>query len=189
MPRSRRTVWRRRTASESTWRAATARRLLRLVNSLLDFSWSRRAACGRNTTRPKARFTTELASGFRSATERAGLDLRVDYRPTRQPAFVDREMWEKIVLNLLSNAFKYTLAGEMAVELREQGDQVQLAVRETGIGIPPEELPNLFKRFHRIEGQCGRTMERRSIGLALGQELVKVHGGTIQVSSDCELEH
>jgi hypothetical protein len=61
-------------------------------------------------------------------------------------------MWEKIVLNLLSNAFKYTLEGEIAVALRAEGDHVALAVRDSGVGIPPEELPHLLARFHPVRG-------------------------------------
>ena len=66
-------------------------------------------------------------------------------------------MWEKIVLNLLSNAFKFTLEGEIAVSLQERDGQVELTVRDTGAGIPPEELPRLFDRFHRVEGAKGRS--------------------------------
>ena len=85
-------------------------------------------------------------------------------------------MWEKIVLNLLSNAFKFTFDGEIAVELRARAARcAELVVRDTGIGIPAEELPRLFERFHRIEGSKGRTFEGSGIGLALVSELVKLH--------------
>ena len=93
-------------------------------------------------------------------------------------------MWEKIVLNLLSNAFKYTLEGSVSVFLRERGDSVELSVEDTGGGIPPAELPRLFERFHRVEGARGRTYEGTGIGLALVQELVKLHGGAVTAASD-----
>ena len=98
---------------------------------------------------------------------------------------VDRDMWEKIVLNLVSNAFKYTFEGEVEVSLAESVDRrgVELRVRDTGLGIPKEELPRLFERFHRIEGQHGRTLEGTGIGLALVQELARLHGGTVEVAS------
>ena len=89
-------------------------RLLRLVNTLLDFS---RIEAGRARANYEptdlATFTAELASTFRSACERAGLRLIVDCPPLPpgEPVYVDRDMWEKIVLNLLSNAFKFTLEG------------------------------------------------------------------------------
>lgn len=159
-------------------------RLLKLVNSLLDFS---RIEAGRTqaTYQPTnlSALTAELASNFRSACDRAGLKLLVDCPALSAPVFVDPGMWEKIVLNLLSNAFKFTFEGEIAVGLREAGGQIELSVRDTGVGIPPAELPRLFERFHRIAGQKSRSHEGSGIGLALVQELVKLHGGEIQASS------
>ncbi|QYY28418.1 response regulator [Cupriavidus pinatubonensis] len=159
-------------------------RLLRLVNSLLDFS---RIEAGRMqaTYEPTdlARFTEELASLFRSACERAGLTLTVDCDTLPEPAFVDRAMWEKIVLNLLSNAFKFTQAGRIAVSLRTIGDKAELRVADTGTGIPADELPRIFERFHRVQGTHGRTHEGAGIGLALTLELIKLHGGTIRADS------
>jgi PAS domain S-box-containing protein len=162
-----------------------ALRLLRLVNTLLDFS---RIEAGRAaaTYEPTdlAAFTAELASVFRSAIERAGLRLVVDCRPLPEPVYVDRQMWEKIVFNLLSNAFKFTFEGEIAVALRQMGAMAELVVRDTGTGIPADELPHLFERFHRVDGARGRTFEGSGIGLALVQELVKQHGGTVGVESE-----
>jgi PAS domain S-box-containing protein len=162
-----------------------ALRLQKLVNSLLDFS---RVEAGRTqaTFAPTelGGFTAELASNFRSATQKAGLDLIVDCPPLSQPAFVDQSMWEKIVLNLLSNAFKFTLEGAIRVSLREVGLSVHLEVADTGAGIPSHELPRVFERFHRIEGQKSRTHEGTGIGLALVDELVRLHGGTISAESE-----
>ena len=92
-------------------------------------------------------------------------------------------MWEKIVLNLLSNAFKFTLAGQVAVTLVQEDQQVRLSVRDTGVGIPAHELPRVFERFHRVDGARGRSHEGSGIGLALVQELVKLHGGALTVDS------
>jgi len=161
-----------------------SRRLLKLVNTLLDFS---RIEAGRMQAVYEpvdlASFTAELASVFRSAVERAGLSFQVDCSPLDEPVYVDREMWEKIVLNLLSNALKFTFTGEIAVKLQAVGDRIELTVRDTGTGIPAQELPHLFERFHRIQGVQARTHEGSGIGLALVQELVKLHGGTVRVSS------
>jgi len=159
-------------------------RLLRLVNSLLDFSRIE-AGRARAVYQPTdlAALTAELASVFRSAVERAGLRLTVDCLPLDQPVFVDREMWEKVVLNLLSNAFKFTFEGEITVTLRQAGSAVELIVCDTGTGIPAVEVPRLFERFHRVENARGRTHEGSGIGLALVQELVKLHGGTITAES------
>ena len=159
-------------------------RLLKLVNSLLDFS---RIEAGRvqATFAPLnlTALTEDLASIFRSAMESVGLQLIFKSDPLPQNVYVDCEMWEKIVLNLLSNAFKFTFAGSVSVTLRDCGSRVELTVADTGTGIPEEELPHLFERFHRVEGAKGRTYEGAGIGLALVQELVKLHGGTISVTS------
>ena len=164
-------------------------RLLRLVNMLLNFSRieaGRARASFEPTDLPA--LTADLASTFRSAVERAGLRLTVDTPPL--PAglttFIDREMWEQIVLNLLSNAFKFTFAGEIAVALHAapDGHAVTLTVRDTGIGIPAGELPHLFERFHRVQGAEARTHEGSGIGLAMVQELIQLHGGTIAVASE-----
>jgi PAS domain S-box-containing protein len=162
-----------------------ALRLLRLVNSLLEFS---RIEAGRidATYQPTdlATLTTDLASAFRSATERAGLALIVDCPPLPQPVYVDRDMWEKIVLNLLSNAFKFTFEGEIRVELRWRGDRVELRVSDTGVGIAAAEVGRVFERFHRVKQERARTQEGTGIGLALVQELARLHGGTAEVKSD-----
>jgi PAS domain S-box-containing protein len=159
-------------------------RLLKLVNMLLDFS---RIEAGRiravREPTDLAAFTAELSGMFRSLVEGAGMRLLVDCPPLSRPAVVDLDMWEKIVLNLLSNAFKFTQAGEIAVTLRQVGQQAELSVRDTGAGIPQEELPRLFERFHQIRGVRGRTLEGTGIGLALVQELVELLGGWIRVES------
>lgn len=161
-------------------------RLLKLVNSLLDFS---RLEAGRVQASYEATdlaaFTRDLASTFRSSIERAGLRYQVDCSLDAS-AYVDREMWEKIVLNLLSNSLKFTLVGEITVTLKQANDSAVLEVRDTGVGVPPQELPRLFERFHRVEGTQGRTQEGSGIGLALVQELVKLHGGTVGVQSSLQ---
>ncbi|HAB17397.1 MAG TPA: hypothetical protein DCE44_13210, partial [Verrucomicrobiales bacterium] len=181
-------------------------RLLRLVNNLLDFS---RIEAGRIQARYEATdlaaFTAELASSFRSATERAGLRLIVDCPPLSETAYVDHDMWEKIVLNLLSNAFKFTFEGQIEISLKQglsdpscpsgdrtnridQKDQmdahhVTLRVRDTGVGIPAEAIPHIFERFYRVENMQSRTHEGSGIGLALVQELAKFHKGSVRVES------
>ncbi|WP_437715636.1 ATP-binding protein [Sorangium sp. So ce448] len=161
-----------------------ALRLLKLVNALLDFS---RLEMGRAQASYEptdlAGLTVDLASAFRSAIERAGLAFKVDCPKLPEPVFVDRDMWEKIVLNLLSNALKFTFGGEILLSLRARGDHVELAVRDTGTGIPEHELPHLFDRFHRVQGVRGRMHEGSGIGLALVHELVRLHGGSIRVES------
>ncbi|SFB57096.1 GAF sensor hybrid histidine kinase [Rhizobium sp. NFR07] len=160
-------------------------RLLKLVNSLLDFA---RIEAGRAQASFEpldlSAVTGDLASNFRSLTEKAGLRLVVDCAPSQDRVFVDRDMWEKIVLNLLSNAFKFTFDGEIRVGLIYDADEAVLSVEDTGTGIPAGELPRLFERFHRVDGAKGRSFEGSGIGLALVQELVKLHGGAIEVESE-----
>ncbi|MCI0343591.1 MAG: ATP-binding protein [Planctomycetales bacterium] len=161
-----------------------ALRLLKLVNALLDFS---RLEAGRlrasYVPTDLARLTTELASAFQSAAEKAGLRLLIECPPLPEPATVDREMWEKVVLNLLSNALKFTFHGTITVGLRAVGDRLELTVRDSGTGIPEEEIPLLFQRFHRVRGARSRSVEGTGIGLSLVQELARLHGGTVSVSS------
>ena len=157
-----------------------ALRQLKLVNTLLEFS---RIEAGRieASFEPTdlSTLTAELASVFRSAIERAGLTLVVDCPPLPEPVYVDRGMWEKVVLNLLSNAFKFTFDGEIEVSLRLVGQTVRLTVRDTGTGIPADELPRLFERFHRVKNARGRSFEGSGIGLAFVKELVRLHGGEV----------
>ncbi|QFZ19479.1 SpoIIE family protein phosphatase [Saccharothrix syringae] len=159
-------------------------RLGKLVNTLLDFS---RIEAGRMRARYEpvdlAAFTTELASVFRSAVERAGLAFEVDCAPLPGPVHVDREMWEKVVLNLLSNALKFTFDGSVRVVLRADGDSAVVTVADTGIGVPEQERARLFERFHRIDNARARSNEGSGIGLALVRELIGLHGGTITADS------
>ncbi|RBP44460.1 PAS domain S-box-containing protein [Roseimicrobium gellanilyticum] len=160
-------------------------RLLKLVNALLDFS---RIEAGRMKAQYEpldlATLTAELASAFRSAVEKAGMTLSVDCPSLSAPAYVDREMWEKIVLNLLSNAYKHTFEGSIQVSLRENSGMACLSVKDSGIGIAPEVMPRLFERFFRVAGSRSRTHEGSGIGLSLVQELVKQHGGSITAASE-----
>lgn len=161
-----------------------ALRLERLVNSLLDFS---RLEAGKNVAayRPTAlsQLTLELSSIFESAAKKAGLAYEVDCQPLGAPVYVDVEFWEKIVLNLLSNAFKHTFEGRIVVRLRRVGDNAVLEVEDTGTGIPKKELPHLFERFYQVKGAESRSHEGSGIGLALVHDLVGLHGGTISVKS------
>jgi CheY-like chemotaxis protein/anti-sigma regulatory factor (Ser/Thr protein kinase) len=125
----------------------------------------------------------ELASVFRSTIERAGLTFSVHCEPFNKLINIDREMWEKIIFNLLSNAFKFTFEGEIELTVKIVENQILILVRDTGIGIDAKELPHVFERFHRIEGVKSRTHEGSGIGLALVRELVEMHEGKIEVNS------
>ncbi len=167
---------------ETAWRNAL--RLQKLVNTLLDFA---RIEAGRVNARFEptdlASFTRGIASFFDSAARAEGLDFVVDCAAPDEPAWVDRDMWEALVSNLLSNALKFTLTGGIRVRLRASDDAWMLAVEDTGVGIPEAELPRLFERFHRVKGTRARSQEGSGIGLALTSSLVRLHGGTVSVHS------
>ena len=160
-----------------------AMRLLKLVNGLLDFS---RAEAGRMRAefRPTdvARLTADLAGTFREATDRAGVELVIDCEPPAKPVYLDQDLWERIVLNLISNAFKATVEGSIEVRLRNVNDHVQLSVKDTGTGIEPDEMERLFQRFHRVRS-VARSYEGTGIGLALVKELTELHGGEVAAVS------
>jgi signal transduction histidine kinase len=161
-----------------------ALRLQKLANTLLDFS---RIEAGRMDAAFEpadlALLTRDQAGAFASAIERAGLELVVDCPALAQPIFVDTEMWTKVVLNLVSNAFKFTLEGGITVSLRGDESGATLVVRDTGVGIAAADVPRIFGRFYRAERVNARTHEGSGIGLALVRELVEIHGGTITVQS------
>lgn len=161
-----------------------AGRLRHLVDDLLDFS---RIEAGKRQPELQpvdlAATTRELVAAFTPAVARAGLELHTEIDSAPTPFLVDVDMWEKIVLNLLSNAVKYTPKGRVEVSLRHDDGHVTLTVKDTGIGIPQDQLPRVFERFHRIRGRTGRSHEGAGIGLALTAELVRLHRGTVEVAS------
>jgi signal transduction histidine kinase len=161
-----------------------ALRLERLVNTLLDFSRVQAGRMQANVTPADLpALTADLASGFRSVIESAGLAFDVQCAPLPRPVRLDVGMWEKIVLNLLSNAFKFTFEGGIAVTVDAFEGAARMIVRDTGIGIAPEHLGAVFERFQRVEGARSRSNEGSGIGLALVRDLVELQGGTITVDS------
>lgn len=161
-----------------------AHRMQKLVNLLLDFS---KIEAGRMEAKftpvDIVSLTVDLASNFRSAVEKAGMKLIVKADAIKKAVMIDVDMWEKVVLNLLSNAFKYSERGSIEVVIKENGSAVSVAVKDTGVGIPPTELDNIFQRFHRVQNAQGRSQEGTGIGLAMVKELVKLHNGNINVES------
>jgi PAS domain S-box-containing protein len=159
-------------------------RLQKLVNNLLDFS---RIEAGRAQAVFEAvnlvALTQDVVSSFRSAFEKVGLSLELAVISEIPAVYVDRDMWEKIILNLLSNAFKFTLSGGVRVEMSSHAERVLVSVVDTGTGIPASEQSKIFERFQRVEGAIGRSFEGTGIGLALVLELVHLHGGAVSVES------
>ena len=161
------------------------RRLTGLVDALLDFG---RMESGRMEPDPEPvdlpALTRGLAESFRPAVERAGLTFVVRCEDLPEPVVVDREMYERIVLNLLSNALKYTPEGSIRLTLRGREDRVEVAVRDTGVGIAPDDLDRAFERFERLPVRPGaRSREGAGIGLALVRQLTHLMGGTVTLTS------
>jgi PAS domain S-box-containing protein len=159
-------------------------RLLKLADALVDLA---RIEAGHEPLHTErldlSAITIELANLFRPLIERAGLQFEVECPPLSKPVVANGEMWEKIVLNLLSNALKFTFEGHIRIELREEAQGVVLIVSDTGIGIPKEEIDHVFRRFHRLPNARARSQEGVGLGLAVVQELARVHGGSVSVSS------
>ena len=162
-----------------------ARRLLRLVGTLLDLSQLR---AGRLRARFEpvdlAALTEEIAAVFRGAAERGGLALRVDAAPLPAPVWLDPQLWEKILANLLSNALKFTVEGAVDVRVRALTHHAEVQVADTGVGIPKAELPLVFQRFHRVASTAGRTHDGAGVGLSLTEELVRRHRGRLRIRSE-----
>lgn len=160
-------------------------RLLKLVNNLLDFSRIESQRLEPTFEQVDlANLTLDLASGFSQVIEKAGLKFNVSINAINEKVSIDKEMWEKIVFNLLSNAFKYTLQGEISLNLQLEKNKIVLTVKDTGVGIPKKDLEKIFERFYRVANSKGRTYEGTGIGLSLVQELVKLHDGVIEVDSE-----
>ncbi|MDL5158646.1 SpoIIE family protein phosphatase [Actinomycetospora termitidis] len=165
--------------------ARNARRLTRLVGDLLEVA---RLQAGSASSPPLpldlGRATVDVAGMVASAMQRAGLEYVVDAPSWPVPVAVARDGWERIVLNLVANALKYTRTGRVEVRLRREDGHAVLTVTDTGIGIPADEVPRLFDRFHRVEGTWARSAEGSGIGLALVRELVEFDGGSVDVRSE-----
>lgn len=161
-----------------------ALRMQRLVNTLLDFS---RIEAGRLEGKfiktDIISLTKDLASNFRSAIEKAGMQLEFDTSAISSDVYVDHEMWEKIILNLLSNALKYSKKGKILVSIKQENNDLVVSVKDGGVGIPEDQLEKIFDRFHRVESTGGRSQEGTGIGLSMVRELVRIHKGTIRVES------
>ncbi len=164
-----------------------AARLLRLVDSLLDFS---RIEAGRATAHmvctDVGALTCEIASSFGELCQRAGLELALDCQAVL--ADVDPGMWETVVLNLMTNAVKYTLRGAISVEVHRESDEdgCRVVVRDTGVGIAPTDLTRIGERFFRADTTRGRSVEGTGIGLSLVRGLVELQNGSVHIDSELD---
>ncbi|MEX0599669.1 MAG: hybrid sensor histidine kinase/response regulator, partial [Rhodothermales bacterium] len=131
-------------------------------------------------------FLREIVLAFRSRAEREGIALSFSSESDAIPGAFDPDKLEKVVANLLSNAFKFTPSGgKIRVRIEADADDVaSITVKDTGRGIPKEELPHVFERFYQVDDSAVRNQEGTGIGLALAKELLELHEGSIDVESE-----
>lgn len=172
-----------RAALEAAWRNALS--LRKLGDKLANFLDVESGSAGADREAiDLAALTAELAGQFRPACDWAGLRLVVDCPPLPAPARVNREMWEKVVVNLVANAFKLTVEGTIEVRLRAQDGTACLSVRDSGTGIAKSDLPYLFSRLQPAAMAQAGASDDFGTGLALVSELVQRHNGSIEVHSE-----
>jgi signal transduction histidine kinase/CheY-like chemotaxis protein len=170
--------------SQSKIALRNSRRLLRLVNQLLDLQ---RFDAGR--MQPSFRpcdlvlFCQQTVEAFQPYCEKKGINLATYFQDCPQ-IYLDLERFDKVLYNLLSNAMKFTPPeGTITVSVEPAGNYCCLQVKDSGIGIRPEQIPHLFERFRQAEGSTNRSYEGSGLGLALVKELVDLHQGRISVDS------
>ncbi|OJJ14115.1 hypothetical protein BKI52_44120 [marine bacterium AO1-C] len=163
-----------------------AQRLLRLINQLLDFS---KLENGKMTLQYRTGnlnlFLQHIVQSFEPMAQQKNIALKLELPVQEVLSSYDHDKLEKVCFNLLSNAFKFTPAGgTVTVTLQMLEDKrIEVAIKDTGIGIPEKALPHIFDRFYQVDGSSTRSHAGTGIGLALVKELVELHEGQIKASS------
>jgi signal transduction histidine kinase/DNA-binding NarL/FixJ family response regulator len=156
----------------------------RLVNALLDFS---RIEAGKLTARyvltDLGRFVDDLTALFRPAVVRRGIEYTILTAQHETLTYVDPTLLETVIVNLLSNALKYTEKGSITTQLVYTATHAEIAVIDTGFGIPRAEVHAVTDRFHRATTASYRGTEGTGIGLALAKQIVQLHGGDLTIES------
>jgi len=174
-----------------------SQRLLKLVNQLLDLSGLEAGKTKLEASKNNIiSFVKGVVLSFESLSEEKDIALKISSEKEIIELYFDKEKMIKILTNILSNAFKYTKEdGKITVSITESsslpgealakpGSSVEIKIRDTGIGIPKEEIPKLFDRFYQVDSSFTKEYEGTGIGLALTKELVELHHGSISVESE-----
>lgn len=163
--------------------ARNADRLLRLINQILDLSKLESGSMQLQASREDiVKFLKPIAYSFTSYAERQFVDYKCSFPEKEIEIYFERDKIEKVVVNLLSNAFKYTPEfGKVRFDVTEEDDSVTLTIQDTGVGIAEEHLKNVFDRFYQVDNQ---QQKGTGIGLALTKELVDLHRGEIKLASE-----
>ncbi|MCG2590647.1 hybrid sensor histidine kinase/response regulator transcription factor [Rhodohalobacter sulfatireducens] len=168
-----------------------ANRLLTLINQLLDLSKLESGKMKMNNDQHNiVSFLKSLLYSFETLAESKEIRLLFNSDSDWIPVIFDSEKMERVFLNLITNAFKFTPAGgEIGVEVKQiNDDNIEIRVKDTGIGIPADHIKNIFDRFYQADSSSTRPYEGTGIGLALVNEFVKLHNGKIEVQSRFENE-
>lgn len=161
-------------------------KLLRLINNLLDLT-----KLEEGKTRLKIRevnfteYLSAILASVKPTADERRLKLFFQHPPQAVELTIDPEQFEKIILNLLSNALKFTpKGGRITVYVEEKDTTVVMTVEDTGEGIPADKLEAIFDRFSQVDGSSTRRHEGTGIGLSLAREIVNLHGGAIRAESE-----
>ena len=162
-----------------------SQRLLQLVNQLLDLS---RLEAGKMKLEVSEQNIIQLLKGsflsFASLAERKKITFKFNTSVENLNIYIDEDKVEKVIDNLLSNAFKFTPAGgRVELKVSKNVEYVNISIEDTGIGIPKEKISKIFDRFYQVDGTHKREYEGTGIGLALSKELIELHKGKIVVGS------
>ncbi|MBK9099542.1 MAG: response regulator [bacterium] len=163
-----------------------ARKLLGLVNQLLDISKLESGNMKLQTSPQNIVSLLEaLLLSFTSYAERKRITLKFNSVEDEIIVYLDKDKIEKIVTNILSNAFKFTAdGGSVETNVSRNENYIDISISDTGIGIPKEKMSKIFDRFYQLDGSHTREQEGTGIGLALTKELVELHKGKIDVQSE-----
>ena len=161
-------------------------KLLKLINNLLDLT---KLEEGKMRLKLKPLdlidFTSSLLSSVKPLADQKMIKLYFQHPPHAIELVADPDQFEKVILNLLSNALKFTpQGGRITLFLEDRERTVSLTIEDTGIGIPKNMLESIFDRFSQVDGSMSRAHEGTGIGLSLAREIVTLHQGTIRAESE-----
>lgn len=161
-------------------------RMARLVTDLLRLSQldSRQATWDFEPVDLRATIE-DVLSRLEVQAEKKGIRILREWPPELPLAVADRDKIQQVLINLLTNAIEFTPpGGTISVALGESGGRVRTAIRDTGIGIPKDDLPRIFERFYRVDKARSRELGGTGLGLAIAKEIVGHHGGEIEIRSE-----